>query len=36
MEGRKVKFNQFNIVVKKMNGPCTFFVQIYPDKISDL
>jgi CBS domain containing-hemolysin-like protein len=32
VEGQKIEFNQFNIVVKKMNGPRTLFVQIYPDK----
>jgi len=36
IEGQKIEFNQFDIVVKKMNGPRTIFVQIYPDKISDL
>jgi len=36
VEGQKIEFNQFIIVVKKMNGPRTLFVQIYPDKISDL
>ena len=36
VEGQKIEFNQFYIVVKKMNGPRTLFVQIYPDKISDL
>ena len=36
VEGQKIEFNQFDIVVKKMNGPRTIFVQIYPDKISDL
>jgi CBS domain containing-hemolysin-like protein len=36
VEGQKIEFNQFDIVVKKMNGPRTLFVQIYPDKIGDL
>jgi CBS domain containing-hemolysin-like protein len=36
VEGQKIEFNQFNIVVKKMNGPRTIFVQIYPNEISDL
>ena len=31
VEGQKIEFNQFDIVVKKMNGPRTLFVQIYPD-----
>jgi len=35
VEGQKIEFNQFDIVVKKMNGPRTLFVQVYPDKISD-
>ena len=36
VEGQKIEFNQFDIVVKKMNGPRTIFVQIYPNEISDL
>ena len=36
IEGQKIEFNQFDIVVKKMYGPRTIFVQIYPDNISDL
>ena len=36
VEGQKIEFNQFDIVVKKMNGPRTLFVQVYPDEISDL
>jgi len=36
VEGQKIEFNQFDIVIKKMNGPRTIFVQIYPDKTSDL
>jgi CBS domain containing-hemolysin-like protein len=36
VEGQKIEFSQFDIVVTKMNGPRTLFVQIYPDKISDL
>lgn len=36
VEGQKIEFNQFDIVVKKMNGPRTLFVQVYPDKISNL
>ena len=32
IEGQKIEFNQFDIVVKKMNGPRTLFVQIYPNK----
>ena len=36
VEGQKIEFNQFDIIIKKMNGPRTLFVQVYPDKISDL
>ena len=36
VEGQKIEFNQFDIVVKKMNGPRTVFVQIYPKEITDL
>jgi CBS domain containing-hemolysin-like protein len=36
VEGQKIEFNQFYIVVKKMNGPRTLFVQVYPDRISEL
>jgi CBS domain containing-hemolysin-like protein len=36
VEGQKIEFNQFDIVVKKMNGPSTLFVQIYPNKSGDL
>ena len=36
VEGQKIEFNQFDIVVKKMNGPRTIFVQIHPNEISDL
>ena len=36
VEGQKIEFNQFNIVIKKMNGPRTLFVQVYPDEISEL
>ncbi len=35
VEGQKIKFNQFDIVVQKMNGPKTLFVHIYPNKIED-
>jgi len=35
VEGQKIGFNQFDIVVKKMNGPRTIFVQIYPNEISN-
>ncbi|MGB7816743.1 MAG: transporter associated domain-containing protein, partial [Methylotenera sp.] len=35
VEGQKIEFNQFEIVIKKMNGPRTIFVQIYPDNIGD-
>jgi CBS domain containing-hemolysin-like protein len=36
VEGQKIEFNQFDIVVKKMNGPRTIFVQIYPNEINAL
>jgi CBS domain containing-hemolysin-like protein len=36
VEGQKIEFNQFHIVVKKMNGPRTLFVQVYPDEGSEL
>ncbi len=36
VEGQKIEFYQFDIVVKKMNGPRTIFVQIYPNKSGDL
>ncbi len=35
VEGQKIEFNQFDIVVKKMNGPTTLFVQVYPNKINE-
>jgi CBS domain containing-hemolysin-like protein len=35
VEGQKIEFNQFDIVVKEMNGPSTLFVQIYPNKTSE-
>jgi CBS domain containing-hemolysin-like protein len=34
VEGQKIEFNQFDILVKKMNGPRIIFVQIYPNEIS--
>jgi CBS domain containing-hemolysin-like protein len=30
VEGQRIKFYQFDVVVKKMNGPRIVFVQIYP------
>ena len=36
VEGQKVEFNQFDIFVKKMNGPRTLLVQVFPNKVSDL
>ena len=36
VEGQKIEFHQFDIVIKQMHGPRTLFVKIYPDKISDL
>ena len=31
VEGQKIKFHQFDILVKKMQGPRIIFVQIYPN-----
>ncbi|MDD5411893.1 MAG: hemolysin family protein [Methylobacter sp.] len=36
VENQKIKFNQFDVVVKKMSGPRIVFVQIYPKEITDL
>ncbi len=36
VENQKIEFNQFDVVVKKMSGPRTVFVQIYPKEITDL
>jgi CBS domain containing-hemolysin-like protein len=36
VEGQKIEFHQFDIVIKQMHGPRTLFVKIYPDKISGL
>ena len=30
-EGQKIEFNQFDIIIKKMKGPRTVLVQIYPN-----
>ena len=29
-EGQKVEFDQFDVVVKKMNGPRIMLVRVYP------
>lgn len=36
VEGQKIEFNQFDVVVRKMNGSRIVFVQIYPNEITDL
>jgi len=36
VEGQKIEFNQFDVVVRKMNGPRIVFVQIYPNEITDV
>jgi len=36
IEGQDIEFNQFEIVVKKMDGPRIDLVQIYPDETIDL
>lgn len=35
VEGQKIAFNQFDIIIKKMHGPRTVFVQVYPGKTND-
>jgi CBS domain containing-hemolysin-like protein len=36
VENQRIEFNQFDVVVKKMSGPRTVFVQIYPKEMTDL
>ena len=36
VEGQTIEFNQFEIIVKKMDGPRIDLVQIYPSEIIDL
>ncbi len=36
VEGQKIEFTQFDVVVRKMNGPRIVFVQIYPNEITDV
>jgi len=36
VEGQKIEFNQFDVVVRKMNGPRIVFVQIYPNEITEI
>ena len=36
VEGQKIEFNQFYIVIKKMNGPRTVTVEIHPKKTTEL
>ncbi|MCI0653852.1 MAG: hypothetical protein L0Y39_05175 [Methylococcaceae bacterium] len=35
VEGQKIEFNQFEIVVKKMDGPRIDLAQIYPNEIME-
>ncbi|MFI3121255.1 MAG: hemolysin family protein [Methylococcaceae bacterium] len=35
VDGQKIEFNQFDVVVRKMHGSRVVFVQIYPNEISD-
>lgn len=36
VEGQKIQFHQFDILVKKMNGPRIVFVQVHPNEISEV
>ena len=36
VEGQRIEFRQFDVVVRKMNESRIVFVQIYPNEISDL
>ncbi|MCX7097126.1 MAG: hemolysin family protein [Methylococcales bacterium] len=36
VEGQTIEFNQFAMLVKKMNGPRTLLVQVFPDESLDL
>ncbi|MDO9049605.1 MAG: hemolysin family protein [Methylobacter sp.] len=36
VEGQRIEFNQFDVVVRKMNESRIVFVQIYPNEISDM
>jgi CBS domain containing-hemolysin-like protein len=36
VEGQKIEFNQFHLVVKKMNGPSIALVHIYPNEDIDM
>lgn len=35
VEGQKIAFNQFDVVVKKMNGPSIISIHIQPKKVAD-
>ena len=35
VEGQKIPFDQFDVVVKKMNGPRIVMIQVYPREITD-
>lgn len=36
VDGQKIEFNQFDVVVKKMNGPSIVLVHIYPKEAPDI
>jgi CBS domain containing-hemolysin-like protein len=36
VEGQRIEFNQFDVVVEGMNGPSIILVHIYPNEIEDL
>jgi CBS domain containing-hemolysin-like protein len=36
VESQKIEFNQFDVVVRKMNGSRIVFVQICPNEITDV
>ncbi|MDO9270058.1 MAG: hemolysin family protein [Methylobacter sp.] len=36
VEGQRIEFNQFDVVVRKMNASRVVFVQIYPNETSDM
>ena len=36
VENQKIEFNQFDVEVKKMQGPRILLVQVYPNEIMDM
>jgi len=36
VEGQRIKFNQFTVEVKRMNGPRIVLVSIYPEETVDI